>query len=91
MGDSVVNIYFEETGARAVRKVYLITYNNVNTYLYDREKFSTIVIEAFEAVTRGDSINHWACCMEQDENDGHNFHTCVLLDKLQRWGRAKNI
>ena len=89
MGDSVVNSCSEEIGARAVRKVYLITYSNANTNLYDREKFSTIVTEAFEAVTRGGLVNQWACCMELHENGAYHFHMCVLLNKLQRWIRVK--
>ena len=91
MGDSVVNICCEEIGARAVRKVYLITYSNANTYLYDREKFPLLSLEQLKIITRGGSVNQWACCMEQHENGAYHFHMCILLNKLQRWIRVKNI
>ena len=53
MGDSVCNTNCEEIGARAVRKVYLITYSNANTDLYDGEKFSTIVMRVLQLLPKG--------------------------------------
>ena len=89
MGDSVVNTCCEEIGARAVRKVYLITYSNANTNSCDREKFSTVVIEAFEAVNRAGSVNQWACCMGQHKNGAYHFHVCsfeqvAVLEKSEK-------
>ena len=89
MGESAATSCCEEIGARAVRRVYLITYTNANTELYNREKFCTTVIEAFKAVTRGGSVKQWACCMEQHENGAYHFHMCVLLNNLQCWIKVK--
>ena len=89
MGESVCNTDCKQIGGRAVRKVYVITYSNANTDLYDREKFSTIVIEGFAAVTQGGLVNQWACCMEQHENGAYHFHMCVLLSKLHWWIKVK--
>ena len=91
MGESVATSCCKEIGTRAVRKVYLLTYSNANIELYDREKFCTIVIEAFETVTRGGSVNQWACSMEQHKNGAYHFRMCVLLNKLQTLDQIKKI
>jgi len=90
MGDSIVSSCCEEIGTRALRKVYLITYSNDNTEIYDRDKLSTLVTKVFEDVCKDVTPVQWACCMEQDKNGAYHFHMCVLLNTLHRWLKVKN-
>jgi len=90
MGDSIVSSCCEEIGTRALRKVYLITYSNDNTEIYDRDKLSTLVTKVFEDVCKDVTVVQWACCMEQDKNGAYHFHMCVLLNTLHRWLKVKN-
>ena len=89
MANSSSNADPQKIGGRDVRKVYLITYSSANTEVYDREKFSDMIVKCFEAVTTA-KISQWACCMEQHKVNGYHFHMCILLDKLQRWLKVKN-
>ena len=55
---------------RAVRKVYFITYSQVDvTKCSDRERFADIILEAFDP-RKESSVQpiHWAVCKEQTEN-----------------------
>ena len=90
MGDSFVSSSCEEIGTRAVKKVYLITYSNANTEIYDRDKFSTLVTKVFENVCNHVTVVQLACCKEQHENGAYHFHMCILLSKLQPWLKVKN-
>ena len=48
-----------------------------------------MIVKCFESVTTT-KISQWACCKEQHKVNGHHFHMCILLDKLQRWLKVKN-
>ena len=56
MGSFALSSCCEEIGARAVTKVYLMTYSNANTEVYDREKFSTLITKVFEEVCRDATV-----------------------------------
>ena len=70
------------------KKAYLITYSNANTSQFDREKFSSAIVQSFQSATRS-VVLHWACCMEQHKNGSYHFHIAVLLDRVQRWMKVK--
>ena len=71
-----------------VKKAYLVTYSNANTSVFDREKFSSAIVQSFQSATRS-VVLHWACCMEQHKNGSYHFHIAVLLDRAQRWMKVK--
>ena len=89
MANSSRNADPHKIGGKDVSKVYLITYSSANTDVYDREKFSDMIVKCFEVVTTA-KISQWACCMEQHKVNGYHFHMCILLDKLQKWLKVKN-
>ena len=64
----------------SVKKVYLIAYSNANTEAFDREKFSSAVVESFQSATTS-AVIQWACCMEQHKNGSYHFHMSVLLER----------
>jgi len=72
-----------------VKKAYLITYSNANTSVFDREKFSSAIVQSFQSATRS-VVLHWSCCMEQHQNGSYRFHIAVLLDIAQRRMKVKN-
>jgi len=71
-----------------VKKAYLIKYSNANTSVFDREKFSSAIVQSFQSATRS-VVLHWSCCMEQHQNGSYRFHIAVLLDIAQRWMKVK--
>ena len=71
-----------------VKKAYLVTYSTANTSVFDREKFSSAIVQSFQSATRS-VVLHWACCMEQHKNGSYHFHIAVLLDRAQRWMKVK--
>ena len=73
-----------------VRKECLLTYSKADTERFDRESFAKAVIRAFEAVATA-FIVQWACGMEYHKDEGVHFHTCVLLNKIQRWSMVKRF
>ena len=89
MANSSSNADPHKIGSKDVSKVYLITYSSANTDVYDREKFSDMIVKCFEVVTTA-KISQLACCMVQHKVNSYHFHMCILLDKLQRWLKVKN-
>ena len=73
---------------KSVKKAYLITYSNANIKVFDREKFSSAVVQSFQSATASEVIQ-WACCLKQHKNGSYHFHMAVLLDRAQRWMKAK--
>ena len=71
-----------------VKKAYLVTYSNANTSVFDREKFSSAIVQSFQSATRS-VVLHCACCMEQHKNGSYHFRIAVLLDRAQRWIKVK--
>ena len=68
--------------------MYLITYSNADTKVFDREKFSSAIVGSVQSASTS-SVMQWACCMEQHKNGSYHFHMAVLLDKAQRWIRIE--
>ena len=66
--------------ASSVKKAYLITYNNADTKAFNRETFSSAIVQSFESATTSNVIQ-WACCMEQHKNDTCHSHMAVLLER----------
>ena len=74
--------------ASSVKKAYLITYSNADTKAFNRETFSSAIVQSFESATTS-AVIQWACCMEQHKNGSYHFHMAVLLERAQRWIRVK--
>ena len=73
----------------SVRKVYIITYSNADTYTFNRQSFAEAIIIAFHESTTT-KVEQWACSMESHKEGGFHFHMCILLNKTQRWLKVKN-
>ena len=73
----------------SVRKVYIITYSNADTYTFNRQSFAEAIIIAFHESTTT-KVEQWACSMESHKEGGFHFHMCILLNKSQRWLKVKN-
>ena len=74
--------------ASSVKKAYLLTYSNADTKAFNRETFSSALVQSFESATTS-AVIQWACCMEQHKNGSYHFHMAVLLERAQRWIRVK--
>ena len=74
--------------ASSVKKAYLITYSNADAKAFNRETFSSAIVQSVESATTS-AVIQWACCMEQHKNGSYHFHMALLLERAQRWIRVK--
>ena len=69
--------------ASSVKKAYLITCSNPDTKAFNRELFSSAIVQFFESA-KTSAVIQWACCMEQHKNGSYHFHMAILLERAQR-------
>lgn len=75
---------------RDVRRVYLITYSQVNADIFPtRESFVTIVEDAFS--TCNVQILQWVCAKENHIESGFHYHMGVKLFERHRWRRVRSV
>ena len=73
----------ESLRSRQVRRVYLITYSQVNVDLCPtRESFATIIQNAFTACNI--QLIQWVCAKEDHAESGFHFHMTVKLSERHR-------
>ena len=78
----------QELRERAVRKVYLITYSQVELERFPtRQSFVDAVLYSFYDTPA--EIVQWCCCQEQHANSGVHYHMAIKLDRNQRWLSSK--
>lgn len=82
-------------GVREVRRVYLITYSQADTTkVPSREKFSDIVLQAFqqrEVHNAQCAVEHWSCCLEYHRDGGVHFHMAIKLTRPKRWLAVRQL
>ena len=75
---------------RSVRKVYLITYSQVDKKkCSDKETLCGKVIEAFDPTNESNvKPVQWASCEESHENGGIHYHMVIKFNGNKRWASA---
>ena len=77
-----------ELDARSVRKVYLITYSQVNKELFPtRRSFVDAVLQSFNDC----NVVQWCCSLEQHISAGVHYHMAIKLDRNKRWFSSKRF
>ena len=89
-GTEMPEVNRQEINARAVRKVYLITYSQADEARFPtRQSFVDAVVHSFYDTPA--KIIQWCCSMERHLNSGIHYHMAVKLDKNQRWLSSKRF
>ena len=79
-----------ELDARDMRKVYMITYSQVNLEKCpDKKTFTEFVLKAFDFENSTVKPMHWAVCKEAHQNGENHYHMYIKLNKNRRWGGVK--
>lgn len=77
-----------ELDARSVRKVYLITYSQVDKELFPtRRSFVDAVVQSFN----DSNVVQWCCSLEQHISTGIHYHMAIKLDRNKRWISSKRF
>ena len=77
-----------ELDARSVRKVYLITYSQVDEELFPtRRSFVDAVLQSFNDC----NVVQWCCSLEQHISAGVHYHVAIKLDRNKRWISSKRF
>ena len=77
-----------ELNARSVRKVYLITYSQVDKELFPtRRSFVDVVLQSFNDA----NVVQWCCSLEQHISAGVHYHMAIKLDRNKRWISSKRL
>ena len=77
-----------ELNARSVRKVYLITYSQVDKELFPtRRSFVDVVLQSFNDA----NVVQWCCSLEQHISAGVHYHMAIKLDRNKRWISSKRF
>ena len=77
-----------ELDARSVRKVYLITYSQVEKELFPtRRSFVDAVVQSFNK----SNVVQWCCSLEQHISTGIHYHMAIKLDRNKRWISSKRF
>ena len=79
------------TNPRSGRRTYLITYSQADlTRFPTRESFGRMVEEQFNAADGKAKVSHWACCLEEHENEGLHYHVSLKPTAPKKWLKIKN-
>ena len=80
-------------GPKNARVVYLVTYSQAEkAKVGNRERFSEIVLEAFnETGSVNNFVIQWVCCEEKHKDGNTHFHMAVKLNLQRRWLSVRNF
>ena len=78
------------TNERSGRRTYLVTYSQADLATFPtRDSFGCMIEEYFNSGNGKAKVTHWACCLEEHENEGLHYHVSLKLSAPKKWLNVK--